>query len=137
MAEEKPARYEGAYVPRISQDEVDAVYEMASMQPRYDHPAPGKVVPSVRDVTRDARKEAEDKVRRRRAPNQRPDPSPASRPPASCWLTRACRPAQEEPMYGGVYVAKDVGLVEQRGQSAPLVGAQLGSCASSGRASWL
>ena len=49
MAEEKPARYEGAYVPRISQDEVDAVYEMASMQPRYDHPAPGKVVPSVSD----------------------------------------------------------------------------------------
>ena len=92
MAEDKPARYEGAYVPRISQDEIDAVYEQASMQPRFDHPAPGKAVPTVRDVTRDARKEAEDKVRRCAA-TQRPGP-PACQirlpgPPASCWLTPA------------------------------------------------
>ena len=41
MAEEKPPRYEGAYVPKLSQEELDAVYEQAAMQPRFDHPPPG------------------------------------------------------------------------------------------------
>ena len=92
MAEDKPARYEGAYVPRISQDEIDAVYEQASMQPRFDHPAPGKAVPTVRDVTRDARKEAEDKVRPCAATQRLGPPACQIRlpgPPASCWLTPA------------------------------------------------
>ena len=87
MAEDKPARYEGAYVPRISQDEIDAVYEQASMQPRFDHPAPGKAVPTVRDVTRDARKEAEDKVCRCAA-TQRPGP-PAARSACQARLPAA------------------------------------------------
>lgn len=90
MADEKPARYEGAYVPRISQDEIDAVYEQASMQPRFDHPAPGKEVPKVSDVTRAARKEAEDKVRLCAATQQPGPPACQIRlpdPPGSCWLT--------------------------------------------------
>jgi hypothetical protein len=90
MADEKPARYEGAYVPRISQDEIDAVYEQASMQPRFDHPAPGKEVPKVSDVTRAARKEAEDKVRLCAATQQPGPPACQIRlpdPPVSCRLT--------------------------------------------------
>ena len=31
MADEKPPRYEGAYVPKLSQEELDAVYEQAAM----------------------------------------------------------------------------------------------------------
>lgn len=39
--------------------------------------------------------------------------------PACQLLADACRPAQEEPMYGGVYVAKDVGLVVRSARALP------------------
>ena len=52
--------YEGAYVPKISQEEIDKVYEEAAMKPSSHHPAPGKYVPSMAELHRAAAKEAEE-----------------------------------------------------------------------------
>ena len=62
MADKKnPAdpKYEGAYKGKFTQDEIDAVYEKAAMQPNHHEPAPGSFVPTVGQLTTAARKEAE------------------------------------------------------------------------------
>jgi len=51
--------YGGAYVNKVSQDEIDAVYEKAAMKASDHHPAPGSYVPSMPDILKAAAKEAE------------------------------------------------------------------------------
>ena len=51
--------YGGAYVNKVSQEEIDKAFEDAAMKPSAHHPAPGKYVPLIADVLREAAKEAE------------------------------------------------------------------------------
>ena len=53
-------RYGGAYQSKVSQEEIDAVYEAAAMKPSHSHPAPGNQVPKVAELWSAARKEAEE-----------------------------------------------------------------------------
>ena len=58
MAEAEP-NYGGAFVAKVTQDEIDAVYEKAAMKAADHHPAPGSYVPTMADILKTAAKEAE------------------------------------------------------------------------------